>query len=121
MPVTDTYVPYVMPQHHGTRGGLRWLSLEPAGGRGSGVRLGPTDPADTSLWFTARRLTDADLWSAVDTAGLPDEPTLAGRGVTVHLDAAIRGLGSASCGPDTAERFRVRSGWRRWSWRLSAT
>jgi beta-galactosidase len=30
--------------------------------------------------------------------------------VHLHLDAAHRGLGTASCGPDTFDRYRVHSG-----------
>ena len=114
--VDDTYVPYLMPQHHGTRGGLRWFTLTGAGG--PGVRVAPAVPGAAPQWFSARRLTDADLWSAVDWTGLPGADELARRPVTVNLDAVIRGLGSASVGPDTPERFRVHPGWHRWSWSL---
>jgi len=124
--VDDTYVPYLMPQHHGTRGGLRWLTLTAEegstrrGGRAGvpGVRIAPVAAGGSSQWFSARRLTDADLWGAVDWTALPDAGDLARRPVTVNLDAALRGLGTASCGPDTAEAFRVRAGWHRWSWSL---
>ena len=114
--VDDTYVPYLMPQHHGTRGGLRWLTLTGAGV--PGVRIAPTAPGGAPQWFSARRLTDADLWSAVDWTGLPRGEELARRRVTVNLDAVIRGLGTASVGPDTPERFRVHPGSHRWSWSL---
>jgi beta-galactosidase len=123
--VDDTWVPYVMPQHHGTRGGLRWLAVGPAGtSRGAGLVLAPgTEDPDQAgptppLWFTARRLTDADLWAATDWTDLPAPADLAERPVTVHLDAALRGLGTASCGPDTPARHQVRSGWHRWRWTL---
>ena len=36
----------------------------------------------------------------------------------VHLDAAHRGLGTASCGPDTLPRYLVGPGTYRWGWRL---
>jgi len=36
----------------------------------------------------------------------------------VHVDAAVRGLGTLSCGPDTAPRFVVGAGVHTWSWRL---
>jgi beta-galactosidase len=35
--------------------------------------------------------------------------------VVVHVDVAHRGLGTASCGPDTAPQYRLRAG--RWPWR----
>jgi beta-galactosidase len=34
----------------------------------------------------------------------------------VHLDAAHRGLGTASCGPDTLPEYLVGPGTYRWSW-----
>jgi beta-galactosidase len=42
------------------------------------------------------------------------------RGETfVHLDVAHRGLGTASCGPDTLEAYVVRPGTYRWTWTLT--
>jgi beta-galactosidase len=136
MTVDDTYEPYVMPQHHGTRGHLRWATLAPSGPSGRarpGVLLAPAPPPDAGvpsgghssaatdprLWLTARRLTDTDLWSAVDTSELPSGGDLAARPVTVHLDCAMRGLGTGSCGPDTSAVHQVRAGWHRWRWMLS--
>lgn len=39
----------------------------------------------------------------------------------VHLDAVRRGLGTASCGPDTLPAYRVPTGVHRWSWILRRT
>ena len=36
----------------------------------------------------------------------------------VHLDAAHRGLGTASCGPDTLPEYRLGPGTYRWGWTL---
>jgi beta-galactosidase len=141
MDVDDTYVPYVMPQHHGTRGDIRWVTLTP-GAAGSrtrpGVMVAPAPPvggsddpddrgepgaslpaAAPALWVTARRLTDADLWAAVDTSELPAGDELADRAVTVNIDCAMRGLGTGSCGPDTDATHQVRAGWHRWRWVLA--
>jgi beta-galactosidase len=121
--VDDTWVPYVMPQHHGTRGDLRWLALGPAGngGRsGTGLVLAPATGETPPLWFTARRLTDAELFAATDWTDLPDLDSLGERPVTVHLDVALRGLGTASCGPDTSADHLVGPGWHRWQWTLQA-
>jgi uncharacterized protein YcbK (DUF882 family) len=38
----------------------------------------------------------------------------------VHLDVAHRGLGTAACGPDTAERWRITPGPFRWRFTVSA-
>jgi beta-galactosidase len=37
-------------------------------------------------------------------------------GCVVHIDAAHRGLGTASCGPDTLPAHRIRPGPHRWAW-----
>ena len=36
----------------------------------------------------------------------------------IHLDAAHRGLGTASCGPDTLPEYRLATGRHRWAWTL---
>ena len=41
--------------------------------------------------------------------------------VFVHLDAAHRGVGTASCGPDTAARHRIAAGTHRLGLTLSWT
>jgi hypothetical protein len=38
----------------------------------------------------------------------------------VHLDHWNRGLGTASCGPDTLPRYRIGGGTHRFAWRLRA-
>jgi beta-galactosidase len=40
-------------------------------------------------------------------------------GAVVHLDAAHRGLGTASCGPDTLPQYLVGPGTYRWAWTLA--
>jgi beta-galactosidase len=124
--VADTYVPYVMPQHHGTRGGLRWVTFmaSPGGSRSGsapwGVRVTSDGPGGTPGWFTARLLTDTELWDAPDVAHLLTPDELTNRNVTVHLDARVRGLGTASCGPAPADEHRIRPGRYQWSWTLAA-
>ena len=60
------------------------------------------------LSFTARHHADHELWAATHT---DDLPPLAGASRTwLYLDAAQRGLGTAACGPDALDRYRVGSG-----------
>ena len=40
------------------------------------------------------------------------------REITVHVDAAHRGLGTASCGPDTLPQYLVGPGTYRWRWSI---
>jgi beta-galactosidase len=94
--VTAEYVPYVMPQEHGHHGEVRRLAVTDERGRGLEVLGRP------AIGFTASHFTADDLWRARHTSDL--EP----RAETVlSLDHAQRGLGTASCGPDTAERYQL--------------
>ena len=94
--VTDEYVPYVMPQEHGHHGEVRRLAVTDERGRGVEVLGRPT------IGFGASHFTADDLWRARHTSDLePRAETI------VSLDHAQRGLGTASCGPDTSERYRL--------------
>jgi beta-galactosidase len=102
-------LPYLMPQEFGLRGGVRrWRLLDDAG-QGFGVVA--SSPA--TLAISATHHTSADLTSAVDVLDLRRRDE-----VVVHVDVAHRGLGTASCGPDTAPRYRLRAGRWRWRWWL---
>jgi len=94
--VTDEYVPYVMPQEHGHHGDVARLALTDEHGRGVAVLGRP------AIGFTASHFSAKDLWRARHTSEL--EP----RAETIlSLDHAQRGLGTASCGPDAGERYRL--------------
>jgi beta-galactosidase len=94
--VAQEYVPYVMPQEHGHHHGIRRVAITDEHGHGIEVTGRPT------IGFGASHFTADDLWRARHTSDL--EP----RAETVlSLDLAQRGLGTASCGPDTAERYRL--------------
>lgn len=92
--VTDEYVPYIMPQEHGHKADVRWLSLSDGLGRGLKVTGEP------DLEFNASHFSDADLYAALHTTDLTPRPE-----TILNLDGAMRGLGTASCGPDTLEAY----------------
>ncbi len=94
--VTDQYVPYILPQEHGHRSNVRRLTLAGDDGFGLAVEGRPT------LGFGASHFTAADLYAARHTCDL--EPRAE---IVLSLDHAQRGLGTASCGPDTALRHRL--------------
>ena len=106
--VTDEYVPYVMPQEHGGHADTRWFALTDAGGHGLHVS------SSAPFQFSASHFTAADLTAATHDVELVPRPE-----VIVHLDAAHRGLGTLSCGPDTLPRYRVGPGRYRWTWTLT--
>jgi beta-galactosidase len=105
--VAEQYVPYVRPQENGGHADVRWLRLRGGGSRGLRIDLGR--PAQVS----ATHFHAADLASATHDVDLVPRPE-----TIVHLDAAHRGLGTASCGPDTLPPYLVGPGSYRWSWSL---
>ncbi len=91
-------VPYVLPQENGNRTDVRWLEL---GGEAGGLRLSTPGRFD----FTASHHGARQLWEARHTCDLVRRPE-----TFLSIDVAQRGLGTASCGPDTLERYRLRPG-----------
>lgn len=94
--VADQYVPYIVPQEHGHHPDTRWLTLTDDAGFGLEVRGRPT------IGFGASHFSAADLTAARHTNELEPRPE-----ILLSLDHAQRGLGTASCGPDTAIRYRL--------------
>jgi beta-galactosidase len=112
--VEDLYEDYVVPQEHGQRTGVRWLALSGAGSaaaRRSGL-LVVADPAtgDGTFATAVRRHSDAELWSCAHTDELARLEADRPPATYLYLDAAQRGLGTGSCGPDALERYRIAAG-----------
>ena len=104
--MADAFTPYIRPQESGGRHGVRRFAL--AGSAGDlAVRL------DQPRQVSVTRFRAEDLDAATHHGELVPRP-----GVVVHLDAAHRGLGTASCGPDTLPPYLVGAGTYRWAWSL---
>jgi beta-galactosidase len=104
--VSDQYVPYIMPQEHGHKTEVRELTL---GGAGRGL----TVAGEPNFGFSALHLSDDALFQARHTTDLtPSEE------VYLNIDAAQRGLGTFSCGPDTLEHYRLLEREYRFAFRL---
>lgn len=126
--VSDELDEYVMPQEQGNRMNLRWLfmsdekktnpdegrlpqtaspcqekSLEDLLRTKSGALI---IPVGGSPEFTVSKYRDRDLFEACHT----DELDSKDGAVYVRLDAAQRGLGTGSCGPQTREEYKVHPG-----------
>lgn len=94
--VNEQYIPYIMPQEHGHKTDVRWLSLCDKNGLGIKVEGFP------SFEFSASHFTANDLYSARHTYELtPRSETW------LNIDYQMRGLGTASCGPDTMDQYRL--------------
>ncbi|MBX3083780.1 MAG: DUF4981 domain-containing protein [Anaerolineae bacterium] len=105
--VSAEYVPYVMPQEHGHKTDVRWLAL--TGGDHHGVKV----EGAPLIEFSASHFTDADLYAAKHTYDLTPRAD-----VILNLDLGQRGLGTASCGPDTLERYCLMEPQYTFSYRL---
>jgi beta-galactosidase len=106
--VSESYVPYVKPQENGGRADVRWIEL--SDGSGHGFRLALDRPAQVC----------ATHFRAIDLATARHDVELVPRPETiVHLDVAHRGLGTASCGPDTLAEYLLGPGRYEWSWMLA--
>ena len=94
--VKDMVERYVKPQSMGNREGLRELKL--TNKQGEGIRI----ETEGNVSFSTLRYTDADLMNAKHMWELQERPC-----IILHLDAQIRGLGNASCGPETLQTYKI--------------
>lgn len=110
--VGEQYVNYAMPQEHGRHGATRWVRLtRPRGHQSprSQLMLVANGTAPEALFsFSARHHSDEDLWSATHTSDLT--PLDAPSATYLNIDIFQRGLGTASCGPDTTEDHQLKPG-----------
>ena len=97
-------MPFVVPQEFGLHMDTRWLSLAD---EEIVLTMVPARP----MAFSALPYAAGDLAAATHRHQLNMRPE-----TSVHLDVAHRGLGTAACGPDTAERWRIAPGRHRWRW-----
>lgn len=89
-----------MPQEHGNHAEARWFSLGDE--TSAGLRF---ETLRKPFEFSVSHFTPADLHAARHTTDLVARPE-----IIVNIDAAQRGLGTASCGPDTLPRYLVDPG-----------
>ncbi|WP_205324670.1 glycoside hydrolase family 2 TIM barrel-domain containing protein [Glycomyces sp. YM15] len=94
--VADMQTPYAYPQENGSRIDVRWARL--AGPDGTAL----TCFGAPRFAFTVRPWTSEDL----DAAKHPHELVERDR-LYVNLDAAVHGMGSASCGPGVLPEYRL--------------
>ncbi|WP_328432349.1 MULTISPECIES: glycoside hydrolase family 2 TIM barrel-domain containing protein [unclassified Streptomyces] len=107
VPVDELFTPYLRPQESGGRHGVRRFTLSAPDATGLAIEL--DEPRQVSV----TRFRAEDL-----TAATHHDQLVPRSGCVVHLDAAHRGLGTASCGPDTSPSYLIPPGVHRWSWTL---
>ncbi len=95
--VDELYTPYVYPQENGNRSEVRWVSFTDP--HGLGIKV-----AGLPLFnFSAHRFTTEDLDKARHTHELPRRED-----ITLNLDLAQQGLGTASCGPGVLDQYKLK-------------
>jgi hypothetical protein len=92
--VDEQYVPYIVPQENGNKTDVRWVAL--TNGQGIGLL------AVGSPWLnaSAHHYSTEDLTLATHTYELQRRED-----ITLNLDYRQSGLGSASCGPGTLDKY----------------
>lgn len=63
-------------------------------------------PTSRELQFTTSLHTDVSLFSARHVSELKEDQDM----IYIRIDAAQRGLGSGSCGPQTLRQYKVNGG-----------
>jgi beta-galactosidase len=96
----EMYTPYIMPQSSGNRTGV--VKAELHNGQ-TGLRI----TAPCGMEFGATPYAEFDLYDAMHTCELKDSGK-----IYVRLDLRQRGVGTASCGPDTREDYKIKPGRR---------
>ncbi|MEI2421231.1 hypothetical protein V6O07_13240, partial [Arthrospira platensis SPKY2] len=103
-------IPYLVPQEFGLRTGIRWFEfIDPDSAEV--WRLETLGPATLSVSATA--YSDEELAAARHQDDLEASDVL-----WVHVDGAHRGVGTASCGPDTSPQARLSPGKYSFAYRI---
>lgn len=98
----DMEFAYIVPQESGNRTGIRFARLS----GGNGFSFAAQKPVN----FSVAKHTASDLWKCRHTCELT--PTNQGENArfVLNIDFAQRGVGTATCGPDTLEQYKIRPG-----------
>ena len=97
--VSAQYVPYILPQEHGNHTDVREITLD------NGECFIEFRALNGLMEASASHFTPADLLPAMHTYDLKPRAE-----TWVNLDVKQRGLGTASCGPDALEQYRIGPG-----------
>ena len=93
--VTENYEPYVFPQENSSHWGCRWADVHTVAGHG--FLFTSCEPFS----FNASHFSPEQLTETPHHYELKREPE-----TTVMLDMRMDGIGSNSCGPELAEKYR---------------
>ena len=101
--VTDQYEEYILPQEHGTKQEVRWMSL--SNGEGQGLLfVAPDQMAASAVHFRPE-----DNYTNSNNRKKHTYEFVRCANSVVNLDAVTRGLGNNSCGPDVLDQYELKS------------
>jgi beta-galactosidase len=101
----EMHTDYIKPQESGARADVRWFALK--NGEGSG----PTIQVDRPRFVTISPYTSEMLADTSHNVDLKESES-----IHVTIDCVQRGVGTASCGPDTLPKYKIKPGVYSWSW-----
>ena len=96
--VDEQFEPYIFPQENGNKSDVRWASITDVNGLGL-VFVGMPLINFSAHHYTAEELTRAKHLHELNRT---DE-------TVINIDYKQGGLGSASCGPDVLEKYRLKA------------
>jgi len=97
--VEDQYTPYVSPQENSGHADVQWFEV--SNSQNETLRIALDKPSQVSV----------SAYRALDIAAATHDVELHPSPVTViALDAIHRGVGTASCGPDTLDHYLIKPG-----------
>jgi len=101
--IKDIQTQYIVPQENGNRSGVRNFTLVNEE-INKNITIAALNPVNISCSSYSRE----NMWEAMHTCDLID---LSQDRFYLYIDIAQRGVGTATCGPDTRNEYRVRSGY----------
>ena len=101
--VTNQYEEYILPQEHGTKQEVRWMSVTNNEGQGL-LFVAPDQMAASAVHFRPE-----DNYTNKDTRKKHTYEFVSCDNTVVNLDAATRGLGNNSCGPDVMDKYELKA------------
>jgi beta-galactosidase len=109
--VREQYVPYILPQENGNKTDVSYFSL-------ANEFCKVVFISDSLMQFSAHDYTAEDLFGCYHTNEVEDVIT---DKTIVTIDHLQRGLGTASCGPETLEKHTITPGTYRFSFYILVT
>ncbi|MDR0505290.1 MAG: discoidin domain-containing protein [Dysgonamonadaceae bacterium] len=101
--VTDQWEKYVLPQENGNKEDVRWMALTNNNGTGI-LFVAPDNMSASATHFRAE-----DLYTSMYNRKKHPYQVNFRENTVVCLDARMRALGNASCGPDVMDKYELKS------------